>query len=246
MRRRGGDAQRGRPWRLPLEDRLLLLAKYWRTNLTLQQVAPIFRGSKPAVNRVLHHLALLAISPTRGPRKDAVYIVDGTLAPTHDRSVAKSSKNYRYSTNLQVVIDANSRQGNKHGHILELEEQRGDAAAKNFHWKLLPVCGAPKNPSTYFAGFDKSQVSPISCPDSAAFDEHDNLWIATNGAELGFHDGLFTVPLNGAERGHVKQFLSMPKGAECGGPIITQDRILVAPQHPGETTGATAENPGSA
>lgn len=146
MRRRGGDAQRGRPWRLPLEDRLLLLAKYWRTNLTLQQVAPIFRGSKPTVNRVLHHLALLAISPTRGPRKDAVYIVDGTLAPTHDRSVAKSSKNYRYSTNLQVVIDANSRQGNKHGHILELEEQRGDAAAKNFHWKLLPVCGAPRTP----------------------------------------------------------------------------------------------------
>ncbi|GGT03044.1 hypothetical protein GCM10010206_77100 [Streptomyces cinerochromogenes] len=28
---------------------------------------------------------------------------------TRDRSVAASSKNYRYSTNLQVVIDANSR-----------------------------------------------------------------------------------------------------------------------------------------
>ncbi len=35
--------------------------------------------------------------------------VDGTLVPTRDRSVAASSKNYRYSTNLQVVIDANSR-----------------------------------------------------------------------------------------------------------------------------------------
>lgn len=29
--------------------------------------------------------------------------------PAHDRSVAASSKDYRYSTNLQVVIDANSR-----------------------------------------------------------------------------------------------------------------------------------------
>ncbi|MEV3915026.1 IS5/IS1182 family transposase, partial [Streptomyces canus] len=34
VRRRGGDIQRGRPWRLPLEDRVLLVATYWRTNLT--------------------------------------------------------------------------------------------------------------------------------------------------------------------------------------------------------------------
>jgi hypothetical protein len=31
-----------------------------------------------------------------------------TLAPIRDRSIAASSKTYRYSTNLQVVIDANS------------------------------------------------------------------------------------------------------------------------------------------
>ncbi|MGW7720400.1 transposase [Streptomyces chartreusis] len=54
VRRRGGDVQRGRPWRLPLADRVLLV-------------------------------------------------------PTRDRSISASSKNYRYSTNLQVVIDANSR-----------------------------------------------------------------------------------------------------------------------------------------
>lgn len=36
--RRGGDVQRGRPWRLPLENRVLLVATYWRTNLTLRQV----------------------------------------------------------------------------------------------------------------------------------------------------------------------------------------------------------------
>lgn len=36
-------------------------------------------------------------------------IVDGTLVPTRDRAVAASSKNYRYSTNHQVVIDADTR-----------------------------------------------------------------------------------------------------------------------------------------
>ncbi len=102
--------QRGRPWRLSLEDRVLLVATYWRTNLTLRQVAPLFGISKSAADRILDHLApLLAISSARRRREDTVYIVDGTLVPTRDHSVAASSKNYRYSTNLQVVIDANSR-----------------------------------------------------------------------------------------------------------------------------------------
>ncbi|WP_413754969.1 transposase [Streptomyces sp. MMBL 11-3] len=110
VRRRGSDVQRGRPWRLSLEDRVLLVATYWRTNLTLRQVAPLFGISKSAADRILDHLApLLAISSARRRREDTVYIVDGTLVPTRDHSVAASSKNYRYSTNLQVVIDANSR-----------------------------------------------------------------------------------------------------------------------------------------
>lgn len=36
-------------------------------------------------------------------------IVDGTLVTTRDRTVAASSKNYRYSTHHQVVIDADTR-----------------------------------------------------------------------------------------------------------------------------------------
>ncbi len=87
--------QRGRPWRLPLADRVLLVATYWRTSLTLRQVAALFGVSKSAADRILDHLApLLAISPARRPRKDTVYIVDGTLVPTPDRSIAASSKNY--------------------------------------------------------------------------------------------------------------------------------------------------------
>lgn len=33
-------------------------------------------------------------------------IVDGTLVPTRDHRLAAPSKNYRYSTNVQIAIDA--------------------------------------------------------------------------------------------------------------------------------------------
>ncbi|GAA2662641.1 hypothetical protein GCM10010307_81890 [Streptomyces vastus] len=36
-------------------------------------------------------------------------IVDGTLGPTRDHTIAAQSKNYRYSTNHQAVIDADTR-----------------------------------------------------------------------------------------------------------------------------------------
>jgi hypothetical protein len=43
LRREGADpVRKGRPWSLPLEDRVLLVAAYWRTNLTLRQPAPLF------------------------------------------------------------------------------------------------------------------------------------------------------------------------------------------------------------
>lgn len=35
-----------------LEDRVLLVAAYWRTNLTLRQLAPLFGGSKSAADRI--------------------------------------------------------------------------------------------------------------------------------------------------------------------------------------------------
>ncbi|WP_420168304.1 transposase [Streptomyces violaceoruber] len=111
LRREGADpVRKGRPWSLPLEDRVLLVAAYWRTNLTLRQLAPLFGVSKSAADRIVTHLGpTLALQPRRRFRKEAVLIVDGTLVPTRDRTVAASSKNYRYSTNHQVVIDADTR-----------------------------------------------------------------------------------------------------------------------------------------
>src|SRR5690606_38358685 len=57
----------------------------------------------------------------------------------------------------------NPRPANKDGHVIEMDEVGGDAGATKFGWRILLVCGDPKDDSTYFAGFDKSKVSPISC-----------------------------------------------------------------------------------
>ncbi|MFD4571970.1 PhoX family protein [Streptomyces sp. NPDC058417] len=141
--------------------------------------------------------------------------------------------------------EANPRNANKHGHVLELTEHRNRAESTKFGWSLFLVAGDPDDPATYFAGFPKDDVSPISCPDNVAFDPHGNLWISTDGAQLGSHDGLFGVATRGERRGELKQFLTVPKGAETCGPLIQERRVLVAVQHPGELDGATVENPKS-
>ncbi len=89
---------------------MLLVAAYWRTNLTPRRPAPLFGVSKSDADRVIGHLGpSLALRRRRSFRKDAVLTVDGTPVPTRDHTIAEQSKNYRYSTNHQVVIDAGSR-----------------------------------------------------------------------------------------------------------------------------------------
>ncbi|HZX01359.1 PhoX family protein, partial [Kribbella sp.] len=138
--------------------------------------------------------------------------------------------------------------GNRNGYILEIGEEGDDAAKTGFYWTLFLVCGDPAAQETYFGGFDKSKVSPITCPDNVAFDGSGNLWISTDGNVLGSNDGIFTVPVTGPNRGQVKQFLSVPFGSEACGPLVSDDdRIaFVAVQHPGETDDATFEKPTSA
>ncbi|GGV69937.1 hypothetical protein GCM10010277_80470 [Streptomyces longisporoflavus] len=55
-RREGGDAPgRGRPWKLSMEDRALLVAAYRYTNLTPRQLAPLFGVPKSTAARVIDH-----------------------------------------------------------------------------------------------------------------------------------------------------------------------------------------------
>ncbi|MFJ2174161.1 PhoX family protein [Streptomyces sp. NPDC087851] len=167
------------------------------------------------------------------PRTGRVYV-----ALTNNTDRGKSGK--------AGADEANPRNANKHGHILELAENWDDPAGDGFAWRLFLVAGDPKDPATYFAGFPKDKVSPISCPDNVAFDPHGNLWISTDGNALGNHDGLFGVATQGERRGELKQFLTMPNGAETCGPVIQDRRVLVAVQHPGEVDGASVEKPASA
>jgi hypothetical protein len=89
---------------------VLLVAVYWRTNLTMRQIGPLFGVSHSAAHRVIDKVGpLLALAPLRRHRSTEVAIVDGTLVPTRDRSLAVPSKNYRHSTNVQVAIDASTR-----------------------------------------------------------------------------------------------------------------------------------------
>ena len=131
---------------------------------------------------------------------------------------------------------------NKNGLVMELNDEH---AGESFTWNLLLVCGDPEEAYTYFGGFDKSKVSPISCPDNLAFDNHGNLWISTDGNALGTHDGLYAVGLEGENRGELKCFLTVPTSAETCGPIVTDERVMVNVQHPGEDDDATVANPTS-
>src|SRR6478735_2401421 len=69
-------------------------------------------GSSATVCRVVQRLGpLLALEPAPRPMADIerLGIVDGTLIPVRDRKIGASSRNYRFSANVQVVIDADTR-----------------------------------------------------------------------------------------------------------------------------------------
>nr|WSW45100.1 transposase family protein [Streptomyces sp. NBC_01001] len=83
LRERGGNGPGGgRPWCLPLADRVVMVAVYYRSNLTMRQLAPLFGISPATISRVSQRLRpLLALEPA--PRRVAdverLWIVDGTL-----------------------------------------------------------------------------------------------------------------------------------------------------------------------
>ncbi|MBM9476680.1 PhoX family phosphatase [Nakamurella flavida] len=155
--------------------------------------------------------------------------------------VACTNNTDRGKAGKEGATEVAPRLANRDGHIVEINEDKGNACGTTFTWNLLLVCGDPAtNDSTYFAGYPKDKVSPISCPDNVAFDASGNLWISTDGAPstIGYNDGLFKVGLSGRERGRVQQFLAVPTGAETCGPVVHErdgrGMAYVAVQHPGE------------
>ncbi len=133
---------------------------------------------------------------------------------------------------------ANPRVENKFGHIIEITEDGDDHAATAFTWDIFLLAGDPADESTYFAGFPKDKVSGIACPDNITFDLQGNLWISTDGqpGTLEVNDGLFVTPVDGAERGYLKQFFASVTGSEVSGPSFNPDNtaLFTSIQHPGE------------
>ena len=160
-------------------------------------------------------------------------------------SISVDAANPVGSSLVKDSLDAAPRRiaGNRNGYVLEMDEAGGSGTALTFDWRLLLVCGLPEACETYFAGFPKEYVSPISCPDNIAFDREGNVWLSTDGNVLGSNDGIFRVPVSGPERGFVKQFLTVPLGAEASGPFLSSDgrTLWTTVQHPG--AGGTFEAP---
>ncbi|MDU0478966.1 PhoX family phosphatase [Staphylococcus chromogenes] len=197
-------------------------------------------GMKPEEVAVYTRLAGDKVKATAMDRPEDVEISPKTgkvyVALTNNkyRGAVEEGKTY------PAVAEEAPVKENKNGLVMEIDD---DHAKENFTWNLLLVCGDPKEAYTYFGGFDKTKVSPISCPDNLAFDSHGNLWISTDGNALKSNDGLYAVSLDGSNRGLLKCFLTVPKGAETCGPIVTDERVLVNVQHPGEGDDANADKP---
>jgi uncharacterized protein len=166
---------------------------------------------------------------------------------TNNTYIVLTNNSQRGTEGRPGADSANPRAENRTGHIIELRPGNGDHAASTFSWEMFLLAGDPANPATYFAGFDKSQVSIIASPDNVTFDSAGNLWISTDGqpSAIKLNDGLYGVPVEGSERGYLRQFFSTPIGAECSGPEFTPDNsgLFISVQHPGE--GGTFEAPTS-
>ena len=101
------EGHRGRPWSQSLRRRVLVLCTELRTNLTIRELAAVFAISKSQAHRIVADLtrrlaALLDHTIDRDRRWS--WVVDGTLIPTRDHVAAAKSKNYRWSTNAQLLV----------------------------------------------------------------------------------------------------------------------------------------------
>lgn len=149
----------------------------------------------------------------------------------------------------EQVDSANPRAANRFGHIIEIIEPEGDFASETSRWEILVRCGDPAiaqvgatwNPLTTENGW-------LASPDNCAIDPQGRLWISTDGNDdTGAADGLWALETEGERRGTGRHFFRCPTGAEMCGPRFNAagDTLFLAVQHPGDTSGASFEAPGT-
>ena len=147
------------------------------------------------------------------------------------------------------VDAANPRADNDNGHIIEIIEPDGDFTATRSRWEIVVKCGDPADPAE---GADwnpaTSQEGWFGSPDNCAVDPQGRLWVSTDGNQrTGANDGIWHLATDGEARGTGRAFFRAPVGAEVCGPRFTPGgrTLFAAVQHPGETDGATFEQPGT-
>ena len=106
LRRLPQRARRGRPWSCSRALRVLVTCAALRSNLTLRELSAISGLPKSTVHRIVATLIpqLAALLPHPPLDRRWSWVLDGTLIPTRDHGRAARAKNYRWSTNAQVLI----------------------------------------------------------------------------------------------------------------------------------------------
>jgi hypothetical protein len=137
---------------------------------------------------------------------------------------------------------ANSnRNPNPYGHILRLNERRGQTADTTFHWEVFLLAGDP----AYDPAVPADQTV-FGSPDGIWIDPSGIVWIQTdisnssqNRPDRGYDNiGNNAMLAADPETGEVRRFLTGPRGCEVTGVIMTPDQrtMFVNIQHPGEST----------
>jgi uncharacterized protein len=129
---------------------------------------------------------------------------------------------------------------NNQGHIVRIDENRNDHAALTFTWDIFAVAGDPsaevaivtnrdgvkQNASSWLKGAPTTTGDRFAMPDNICFDKQGFAWVATDGTPDLFpcNDGVYVMPTSGTGPRPVKRFLTVPVGAECCGPFVTEDQ----------------------
>lgn len=101
------DSHLGRPHKHSYMVRLFITLLHLRTNLTERQLAAFYDLSPSNIHENIARYEKIIAGLLPAPNnldKRYLYIVDGTMLPTHDRTRTAKSKNYRRSVATQVVV----------------------------------------------------------------------------------------------------------------------------------------------
>ena len=122
----------------------------------------------------------------------------------------------------------------------------GDHAATTSTWRCSVLGGPADDETSYYAGFPREMVSPLSCPDNSTFDNLGaTFWISTDGSPrtLGITTACTRCPSMGKSAATLEQGYEF--GARSRGSLDRSSpdntTLFVAIQHPGE--GRTFEEP---